>query len=59
MYSNDEIFWVSESKLVEYNKLKEDIDSILSSADAELTSQKGISKDPAVIKQQQEALKVR
>ena len=42
----------------EYNKLKEQIDTILSSADVELTSQKGISKDPAVIKEQQEALKV-
>ena len=47
----------SESKLAEYNNLKEQIDSILSSADGELTSQKGISKDPAVIKEQQEALK--
>ena len=48
----------AESKLAEYNDLKNQIDSILSSADADLTSQKGISKDPAVIKEQQEALKV-
>ena len=51
-------FTFSESKLAEYNNLKNQIDSILSSADADLTSQKGISKDPAVIKEQQEALKV-
>ena len=47
-----------ESKLAEYEGLKQEIKSILSSADADLTSQKGISKDPAVIKEQQEALKV-
>ena len=49
----------AESKLAECNKLKGQIESILSSADADLTSQKGISKDPAVIKEQQEDLKVK
>ena len=49
---------ISASKLAEYNDLKNQIESILSSADSDLNSQKGISKDPAVIKEQQEALKV-
>ena len=59
MHMNLEPPFNAESKLAEYEGLKKEIESILSSADADLTSQKGISKDPAVIKEQQEALKVR